>query len=89
MSGQKNKNVQVIEAACEGCPINRFNVTNNCRDVYGLKNVLAHVILLVIKFERRPCRYTARNVKECGKCAEACPYNAIADLMRPCKRSCP
>ena len=28
MSGQKNKNiVQVIEAACEGCPINRFNVT--------------------------------------------------------------
>ena len=25
MSGQKNKNiVQVIEAACEGCPINRF-----------------------------------------------------------------
>ena len=32
MSGQKNKNiVQVIEAACEGCPINRFNVTNNCQ----------------------------------------------------------
>ena len=27
--------------------------------------------------------------KECGKCSQACPYNAIADLMRPCKRSCP
>lgn len=27
--------------------------------------------------------------KECGQCSKACPYNAIADLMRPCKRSCP
>ena len=27
--------------------------------------------------------------KECGKCAAACPYNAIADLMRPCRKSCP
>ena len=27
--------------------------------------------------------------KECGKCAEACPYNAIAHLQRPCKFSCP
>ena len=27
--------------------------------------------------------------KECGKCAQACPYNAIAHLKRPCKFSCP
>jgi heterodisulfide reductase subunit A-like polyferredoxin len=27
--------------------------------------------------------------KECGMCAKACPYNAIADLVRPCKNSCP
>ena len=27
--------------------------------------------------------------RECGRCAAACPYNAIADLIRPCKRSCP
>ena len=27
--------------------------------------------------------------KECGLCSKACPYNAIADLMRPCKRACP
>lgn len=27
--------------------------------------------------------------RECGKCAAACPYNAIADLMRPCRKSCP
>ena len=27
--------------------------------------------------------------KECGRCAAACPYNAISDTMRPCLRSCP
>ena len=27
--------------------------------------------------------------KECGRCAQACPYNAIAHLKRPCKFSCP
>ena len=26
--------------------------------------------------------------KECGQCAKACPYNAIADLVRPCMKSC-
>lgn len=27
--------------------------------------------------------------KNDGKCAKACPYNAIADLILSCKRSCP
>ena len=27
--------------------------------------------------------------KECGRCAQACPYNAIAELIRPCRRACP
>ena len=31
----------------------------------------------------------ASKCKECGKCADACPYNAIAHLKRPCKYSCP
>jgi ferredoxin len=27
--------------------------------------------------------------RECGMCAKACPFNAIADLERPCKKNCP
>ncbi|MCH5138490.1 4Fe-4S binding protein, partial [Clostridiaceae bacterium UIB06] len=27
--------------------------------------------------------------KECGMCKKVCPYNAISEVMRPCKRSCP
>ena len=89
MSGQKNKNiVQVIEAACEGCPINRFNVTNNCQMCMA-KKCLGACNFGAIKFEGGHAVIDHKKCKECGKCAEACPYNAIADLMRPCKRSCP
>ena len=60
MSGQKNKNiVQVIEAACEGCPINRFNVTNNCQ----MCMVLAHVILAPSSLKAAMPSLTIRNVK--------------------------
>ena len=31
----------------------------------------------------------ANKCKECGMCAKACPYNAIAHLKRPCKFACP
>ena len=89
MSGQMNKNiVQVIEAACEGCPINRFNVTNNCQMCMA-KKCLGACNFGAIKFEGGHAVIDHKKCKECGKCAEACPYNAIADLMRPCKRSCP
>ena len=27
--------------------------------------------------------------RECGQCYNACPYNAIVDIMRPCRRACP
>ena len=47
--------VQVINSACEGCPISRYVVTDNCQKCMG----------------------------------KACPYNAIADLVRPCMKSCP
>ena len=42
-----------------------------------------------ITIEKNKAVIDTQICKECGKCAQACPYNAIADLMRPCKRSCP
>lgn len=80
--------VQVIPSACEGCPISRYVVTDNCQRCMG-------------KACQNSCNFGAISIgvhrayidptkcRECGKCSQACPYNAIADLMRPCKRSCP
>ena len=88
-ANQNNRNiVQVINSACEGCPITRFVVTDNCQKCMGKKCQQAcnfHAISML----RDRAYIDPSKCKECGKCSQACPYNAIADLMRPCKRSCP
>ncbi|MBO5196921.1 MAG: 4Fe-4S dicluster domain-containing protein [Lachnospiraceae bacterium] len=84
-----NKNiVQVIPSACEGCPITRFVVTDNCQKCMGKKCQNACNFQAISMLRDRAYIDPAK-CKECGKCSQACPYNAIADLMRPCKRSCP
>lgn len=84
----KKNIVQILPAACEGCPINRFNVTNNCQMCMA-KKCLGACNFGAITFEAGRAHIDHKKCKECGRCADACPYNAIADLMRPCKRSCP
>ncbi len=88
-SGKDSSNViQVINAACEECPIASYLVTDNCRKCMG-------------KACQRACRFGAVSMgdarayidplkcKECGRCAQSCPYSAIAHLERPCKKACP
>ena len=78
----------VIEAACDRCPINKYNVTDSCR------NCIAHRC-------KEACNFGAISIvngkayinqelcRECGMCKKACSYDAISEVMRPCKRSCP
>lgn len=80
--------VQVIRSACEGCPITRFVVTNNCQKCMSRK-CQAACSFGAITIDGDKARIDPDKCRECGKCAQACPYNAIADIMRPCKRSCP
>ena len=88
-TGQESDNVvQVINAACEECPLAAYVVTDNCRKCMG-------------KACQKACKFGAVSVgstrahidssqcKECGQCAKACPYNAIAHMERPCKKACP
>lgn len=79
--------VQVIPAACEGCPINRFQVTENCQNCMQ-KACQKACAFGAISISPKGAHIDQTKCKECGKCADACPYHAIADLMRPCKRSC-
>ncbi|OOM77722.1 iron hydrogenase 1 [Clostridium puniceum] len=78
----------VIKAACDRCSTKKFQVTDACR------NCIAHKCQSVCNFGA--ITYVAGRAyidpdkcKECGMCNRACPYNAIAEDMRPCKRSCP
>ncbi|MDE5782155.1 MAG: 4Fe-4S dicluster domain-containing protein [Lachnospiraceae bacterium] len=87
--GSKGGNIiQVISAACEGCPISRYVVTDNCRKCMG--KACQHACKFgAISMGRDRSYIDPSKCKECGLCAKSCPYNAIADLVRPCKRNCP
>lgn len=89
IAGNTSRNtVQVIPAACEECPITRFVVTDNCQKCMSKKCQQACNFGAITMLSNR-AHIDSQACKECGRCAQACPYNAIADLMRPCKRSCP
>ena len=87
--GKDSRNVvQVIEAACEDCPISSYVVTDNCQKCMG-KACQNSCHFGAITMGRDRAYIDPGKCKECGKCAQACPYNAIAHLERPCKKSCP
>lgn len=80
--------VEVLDSACEQCPVNRYNVTESCM------GCLAHRCQSVcpvnaIQIVAGKAEIDHATCIECGKCHEACPYNAIVDIMRPCKKACP
>jgi len=80
--------VQVISSACEDCPISAYTVTDNCQNCIG-KACINTCPFGAISNDRNRSYIDASKCRECGKCAQACPYNAIAHLKRPCKFSCP
>lgn len=80
--------LQVISSACEDCPISRYVVTDNCQNCIG-KACINACNFQAISVGSHRSHIDPSKCKECGKCAKACPYHAIADLKRPCKYSCP
>ncbi len=80
--------IQVISSACEDCPISSYTVTENCQNCIG-KACINACQFGAIEAGRHRSHIDASKCKECGKCAQACPYNAIAHLKRPCKYACP
>ena len=83
-----HKIVYVIPAACEECPIARYTVTNNCQNCMG-KACYNSCNFGAITIGMHQAYIDPSKCRECGKCAAACPYNAIADLKRPCRKCCP
>ena len=90
MGGDKsNPNViEVIEIACDECPVGGFEVTNACR------GCLAHRCEDVCKFgaisfdHNHVAHIDKSKCKECGACAKVCPYTAIVSRKRPCQNAC-
>ena len=90
MGGNKdNKNViEVIDIACDECPMGGYEVTDACR------GCLAHRCEDVCKrgaitFDRnQKAHIDKEKCVECGACAKVCPYSAIINHKRPCENAC-
>ncbi len=90
MGGDKNNRniIEVIEIACDECPVGGYEVTNACR------GCLAHRCEDVCK--RKAITFDNNHVAhidktlciECGACAKVCPYTAIVSRKRPCQNAC-
>ena len=79
--------INIIPYACHACPTNQYKVSNYCQ------NCLAASCQKVcpkdaISFRNNRSYIDLDKCIRCGKCATACPYNAIVHLERPCQAAC-
>ena len=79
--------INIIPYACHACPTNQYRVTENCQ------NCLAASCQQVcprgaISFVNGKSHIDQEKCIKCGKCASACPYNAIIHMQRPCQAAC-
>ncbi len=79
--------VNVIPFACEACPTDRVQVSDNCR------KCLAHPCTTVcpvnaVSIGKHAAIIDQDKCIKCGRCVEACPYQAILRFGRPCAQAC-
>ena len=79
--------INIIPYACHACPTHQYKVSNYCQ------NCLAASCQKVcpkdaISFKNNRSYIDLDKCIRCGKCAKACPYNAIVHLERPCQVAC-
>ena len=80
--------IQVIDIACDECPVGGYAVTEACR------GCLAHRCEDVCRFgaitfdENHVAHIDKSKCRECGACAKVCPFTAIRNYERPCEIAC-
>jgi len=90
MGGEKrNPNIiEVIDIACDECPVGGYEVTDACRGciAHRCEDVCKRG---VITFDHDQRAYINKSkCVECGLCAKVCPYSAILSNKRPCENAC-
>lgn len=89
MGGDKNNPnvVEVIDIACDECPVDGIFTTPACRGCISHRCVEACPKGAISIVDKRSVVDKSKCI-ECGKCTQACPYNALILQKRPCVASC-
>ncbi len=79
--------INIIKFACHACPEKRILITNGCQ------GCLEHPCVEVcpknaITMVNGHSVIDEEKCIKCGKCVNACPYNAIIKQERPCAKAC-
>ena len=80
--------VEVIDIACDECPVAGYKVTESCR------GCIAHRCEVACKFgaiyfdKKQKAHIDKDKCVECGACSKVCPYSAISNSKRPCENAC-
>lgn len=79
--------INVIPFACNACPEKSYEVTDNCRGCLAHPCTSVCPVKAVSIVDGKSVIDKEKCVR-CGRCAEACPYNAIVKYDRPCAAAC-
>lgn len=89
MGGDKNNPnvIEVLDVACDECPVDGIFVTPACRGciVHACQEACPKDAIEIID---KKAVVDKEKCIECGKCISACPYSAIIAQRRPCIQSC-
>jgi [FeFe] hydrogenase (group B1/B3) len=80
--------VNVLDIACDECPVGGYEVTEACRGciAHRCEDVCKRGAITFDKDQK--AIIDKDKCVECGQCAKVCPYGAIHNFLRPCERAC-
>lgn len=85
--GKTDNVIEVIDIACDECPVERFRVTESCRGCISHR-CMDNCPVKAIEIVDHHARINKEKCIECGRCMKSCPYSAIIENIRPCRKSC-
>lgn len=90
LGGNKNNPniIEVIDIACDECPVSGYNVTSACRGCLAHRCKEACKKDAIVMDSNHVAHIDKTKCIECGACAKVCPYSAIHNSKRPCETAC-